>query len=113
MEYILKCTIDGKTVGSIDDFSPPHSSISSLPMSNDSQGEQETQEQETPRSDILSNNRSQTSESLSIASSMAQSSTLQSTSMSSESSFSNKLKSILNLRAKSSSHKILYDEMLN
>ncbi|CAD5170172.1 unnamed protein product, partial [Musa acuminata subsp. malaccensis] len=47
VEYILKCTIDGKTVGSIDDFSPPHSSISSLPMSNDSQGEQETQEQET------------------------------------------------------------------
>ncbi|CAL9159286.1 unnamed protein product [Musa hybrid cultivar] len=113
VEYILKCTIDGKTVGSIDDFSPPHSSISSLPMSNDSQGEQETQEQETPRSDILSNNRSQTSESLSIASSMVQSSTFQSTSMSSESSFSNKLKSILNLRAKSSSHKILYDEMLN
>uniref|UniRef100_A0A804J1Z2 non-specific serine/threonine protein kinase n=1 Tax=Musa acuminata subsp. malaccensis TaxID=214687 RepID=A0A804J1Z2_MUSAM len=37
VEYILKCTIDGKTVGSIDDFSPPHSSISSLPMSNDSQ----------------------------------------------------------------------------
>ncbi|CAL9092096.1 unnamed protein product [Musa textilis] len=112
VEYILKCTIDGKTVGGIDDFSPPHSSISSLPMSNDSQGEQEEQQQETPISDILSNNRSQTSESLSIASSMVQSSTLQSTSMSSESSFSNKLKSILNLRAKSSSHKILYDEML-
>ncbi|URE01323.1 STYKc, partial [Musa troglodytarum] len=106
VEYILKCTIDGKTVGGIDDFSPPHSSISSLPMSNDSQGEQEEQQQETPISDILSNNRSQTSESLSIASSMVQSSTLQSTSMSSESSFSNKLKSILNLRAKSSSHKI-------